>query len=123
LASAHRKVIYALSTRKEMKVGLSKMEKWEIRDVNLENTDDLINLCISRDKKDDPLLKEGMNAKKKWATQVIKKYGNIAKLAYLNSKPVGLIQYQPNPEERLVEITCIFVPEKEHLRKGIGHPC
>jgi N-acetylglutamate synthase-like GNAT family acetyltransferase len=38
----------------------------------------------------------------------------------LNQKPAGLIQYKPVPEERLVEIDCIFVPEKENLRKGIG---
>ena len=31
-----------------------------------------------------------------------------------------MIQYQPKPEEKLIEITCIFVPEKENLRKGIG---
>jgi N-acetylglutamate synthase-like GNAT family acetyltransferase len=97
------------------------MEKLEIRDVNLENIDDLINLCIPPDKKDDPLYVEGIKAKKKWATQVIEKYGSIAKLAYSNSKPVGLIQYQPNPEERLVKISCIFVPEEENLRKGIGN--
>jgi len=96
------------------------MEKLKIKDVNLENVDDLINLCTPPDKKDDFLFIEGINAKKKWAIQVIEKYGSIAKLAYLNSKPVGLIQYQPNPEERVVEITCIFVPEEEHLRKGIG---
>jgi N-acetylglutamate synthase-like GNAT family acetyltransferase len=61
-----------------------------------------------------------MCTKKEWAAQNIKKYGSIAKLAYLNSKPVGLLQYHPSPEEKLVEITCIFVPEKENLRKGIG---
>jgi GNAT superfamily N-acetyltransferase len=103
-----------------VKGGSTKMEKLEIRDVNLENIDDLINLCIPPDKKDDPLYVEGIKAKKKWATQVIEKYGSIAKLAYSNSKPVGLIQYQPNPEERLVKISCIFVPEEENLRKGIG---
>ncbi|KPV65291.1 MAG: hypothetical protein AOA65_0326 [Candidatus Bathyarchaeota archaeon BA1] len=78
------------------------MGKLEIRDVNLENIEDLINLCIPSDKKDDPLFIEGMRVKKKWATQAIEKYGNIAKLPYLNSKPVGLIQYQPYLEERLV---------------------
>ena len=31
-----------------------------------------------------------------------------------------MIQYQPKPDEKLVEITCIFVPNKENLRKGIG---
>jgi GNAT superfamily N-acetyltransferase len=89
-------------------------------DVNLENVNHLVDLCIPLDKKDDPLFIKGVNVKKKWATQILKKHGSIAKLAYLDSKPVGLIQYQPNPEEMLVEIACIFVPEKESLRKGIG---
>jgi len=38
----------------------------------------------------------------------------------LNAKPVGLIQYYLLPEEQTVKISCIFVPEKENLRKGIG---
>ena len=53
-------------------------------------------------------------------SRVLEEYGNMAKLAYLDSRPVGLIQYRLNPEERLVEIDCIFVPEKQHHRKGIG---
>ena len=96
------------------------MEKLEIREINLESIDDLINLCIPPDKKNDPLFVEGMDAKKKWAIKTLEKYGTIAKLAYLNSEPVGLIQYHPNPEERIVEIGCIFVPEEKNLRKGIG---
>jgi len=92
----------------------------EIRDVTFASIDDLINLCIPSDKKDDPLFVESMGAKKKWATQVMERYGSIAKLAYSNSEPVGLIQYQPKPEERIVTIDCIFVPEEQNLRKGIG---
>jgi len=95
-------------------------EKLAIRNANLENVDQLIDFCIPLDKKDDPLFIDGISVKKKWATQVMEAYGSIAKLAYLDSKPVGLIQYQPNPEERVVEIACIFVPENENLRKGIG---
>jgi len=96
------------------------MEGLKIRDVNLENVDDLIDLCIPPGRKDDPLFIEGMRMKRRWAAKAIEKYGNIAKLAYLDSKPAGLIQYQPNLEERLVEISCIFVPDKKNLRKGIG---
>jgi len=92
----------------------------EIRDVDRENIDQLINLCVPLDKKDDPLFIEGVKVKRRWAVKVLEKYGSIAKLAYLNSKPVGLIQYQPKVEEKLVEVTCIFVPEEENLRKGIG---
>jgi len=96
------------------------MEGLKILDVTLENVDDLIDLCIPPERRDDPLLVEGKRMKKRWAAQALEKYGKIAKLAYLDSKPVGLIQYKPDREERLVEISCIFVPEKKNLRKGIG---
>ena len=48
------------------------------------------------------------------------RYRGFAKLAYPDGKPVGLIQYLPKPDEKLVEITCIFVLEEENLRKGIS---
>jgi GNAT superfamily N-acetyltransferase len=99
---------------------LIKMENLEIRAVNSENVDALINLCIPADKKDDPFFVEGMKAKKRWATRVLEDYGSFAKLAYLGSSLVGLIQYRLNREERLVEIGCIFVPEEQHNRKGIA---
>ena len=47
-------------------------------------------------------------------------FGGIAKMAYVGSKPVGLIQYQPKPEEGLLEITCIFVPDTRNHRRGVG---
>jgi predicted GNAT family acetyltransferase len=81
---------------------------------------DLINLCIPSEHKDDPLFIEGYKLKKKWVEQNIKKYGSIAKLAYSDSNPVGMIQYLPDTSERIIKITCIFVPEKEHHRRGVG---
>jgi N-acetylglutamate synthase-like GNAT family acetyltransferase len=96
------------------------MEKLEIKDVSQKNVDDLINLCIPAERSSDPQFIEGANAKRKWAAETLKSCGNIAKLAYLNSKPVGLIQYRLDSEEKVVEINCIFVPDKTNLRKGIG---
>jgi GNAT superfamily N-acetyltransferase len=96
------------------------MKKIEIRETNTENMDDLISLCIPLEKKEDRLFIEGAGVKKRWISQVMNRYGNFAKLAYSNEKPVGMIQFLPKPEEKLIEITCIFVPEKENLRKGIG---
>lgn len=96
------------------------MEHLEIRDVNLENIDDLIDLCIPPDRKNEPYFVEAKEAKKKWATRLLEKHEGVAKLAYLNAKPVALIQYRLVPEEQVVKIDCIFVPEKENLRKGIG---
>ncbi len=96
------------------------MERLRIKDVARENIDDLIQLCVPPNKRDDPLFIQGMRVKKKWASQVIGRYGSIAKLAYLNSRPVGMIQYLPHPEEKLIRIRCVFVPRKENLRKGVG---
>lgn len=92
----------------------------QIRDVNTENADDLINLCIPKEKEDDPLFTEGIKVKKKWVYKVLKQYGSCAKLAYVGTTPVGMIQYVPNPDERIVEITCIFVPDSQYHKRGIG---
>ena len=96
------------------------MKNIEIKDVNAGNVRDLINLCIPLEKREDELFIEGTKVKESWAMQVMKRYGSFAKLAYLGQKPVGMIQYLPKPEEKLIEITCIFVPDEENLRKGIG---
>jgi len=95
------------------------MRKIEIKDVDSENVEDLINLCIPSDNRDDYLFIEGARVKKRWATQMMKRYGVFSKLAYIELEPVGMIQYQPK-QEKVIEITCIFVPEKKNLRKGIG---
>jgi len=96
------------------------MEILRINRVTKENIDELVNLCIPPNKKEDPLFIEGIRVKKRWADQVVEKYGSIGKLAYIDSKLVGLIQYLPRSGEKLMEIKCIFVPEKEALRKGVG---
>lgn len=90
-----------------------------IKDVNTENVDDLISLCIPSDKKG-PLLDKGIIVKKKWVCNALEQYGTCAKLAYAGTTPVGMIQYVPNPDERIVEITCIFVPNSQYHTKGIG---
>lgn len=92
----------------------------EIKDVSLENIDHLISLCIPQDRRDEPAFIEGVKLKKRWAAKAMRKHGCIAKLAYLNGEPAGLIQYKLVPEERVIEIECIFVPEGAHSRKGIG---
>lgn len=96
------------------------MEKLDVKEVNLENIEDLINLCIPNERKSDPSFVKGAEVKRRWAVNALKKYGTIGKLAFLNSTPAGLIQYQFNLEEKVVEIGCIFVSDKKNLRKGIG---
>lgn len=92
----------------------------EIKNITLNNLDNCIILCIQVNKRGDPSFIEGFNEKKRWAKKILEKYGNFAKVAYLNSEPVGFIQYLLRPEERIVEIMCIFIPEEKNLRKGIG---
>ena len=96
------------------------MEFCRIEDVKVDGIDSLINLCVPPAKRSDKLFVEGIKAKKEWAIESLKKFGSIAKIAYLDSRPAGLIQYQPKPKERLIEMTCIFVPNKQDQRRGIG---
>jgi hypothetical protein len=90
-----------------------------IEDVDTERVNDLVTLCIPHSKKDDPLIIQGLKAKKEWAHRILAEY-RFAKIAYMASTPVGMIQYIPHPEERIVEIQCIFVPDTKNHRKGTG---
>ncbi len=92
----------------------------KIRDVEMENVDSLIHLCIPPEKRNDQLFIEGVEVKRRWAEKSLDMFGGVAKMAYLESTPVGLIQYQPKLKEKLLEITCIFVPDRQSHRKGIG---
>jgi len=96
------------------------LEFCKIREVEPEEVDSLIYLCISQERRNVPTFVEGASIKRAWAKKSFQMFGRIAKMAYVDSKPVGLIQYQPKPEERLLEITCIFVPEAKNHRRGIG---
>lgn len=96
------------------------MEFCKIKDVEPGEIDVLINLCIPPERRDFPSFVEGAAAKRNWAKKSLEMFGGIAKIAYLNGSPAGLIQYQPKPEEKLLEITCIFVPESRNQQRGVG---
>jgi GNAT superfamily N-acetyltransferase len=96
------------------------LEFCKIREVEPEEVDSLIYLCIPQERRNVPTFVEGASIKRAWAKKSFQMFGGIAKMAYVDSKPVGLIQYQPKPEERLLEITCIFFPEAKNHRRGIG---
>lgn len=92
----------------------------EIKDVEAESIDDLVRLYVPPIRMNDPLFVGGMSEERRWANSALQEYGSIALIAYADSKPAGRIQYQPRPSEGILEITCIFVPEKENLRRGLG---
>lgn len=92
----------------------------KIRNISTENLDDLITVCIPEAKMNDPLILKGITAKRKWAHKILETYGSCAKVAYVGAAPVGMIQYVPNSDERIVTIQCIFVPDDQYNQKGIG---
>jgi len=91
-----------------------------IRDVDGDDLDDLCQLCITEKKRDDPTFMRGIEEKRKWAVDMLQRWGSFAKLAYVGQSPAGLIQYEPIPRERVVHINCIYVPEERNWRKGIA---
>ncbi len=95
------------------------MEPPHIRDITADSIDRLIELCI-RDKMNDPLFRKGALIKKKWAAHVLETCGSFAKVAYFGETPVGMIQYMPHPDENILEIQCIFIPDTQNSQKGIG---
>jgi hypothetical protein len=73
-------------------------------------------LCVPLDRKNDPVFMKGVELKKIWARDMLKRWGSVARIAYVGESPAGLIQYTPVPDEMVVRIICIFVPYKEHAR-------
>lgn len=78
--------------------------------------------------------KEDMLKKKlEWLESVNKKFGNCGKIVYANERSVGYAQYAPPeffpgladyesgpPSNEAVLISCLFIPEKEFRRVGLG---
>ncbi|MEO0124455.1 MAG: GNAT family N-acetyltransferase [candidate division WOR-3 bacterium] len=91
-----------------------------IKDVSLENILDLCLVCVPQDKRDDPDWQKGIDEKKIWALDMLKKWGVIGKVGYIDGVPAGMIQYRPSPDEEVVWIDCIYIHEKKYWRKGIG---
>lgn len=96
------------------------MELVEVRDLTLENVIDLCRVCVSANKRDDPDWQRGIEEKRTWALKMLEKSGSFAKVAYIDETPAGMIQYQPLPDEEVVEIDCIYVHDPRFWRMGAG---
>lgn len=105
---------------KTAKKGERQMGKISVRDTTAENLDDLCRICIPPEKRDDPTFVTGIEVKIRWAMEMLQVWGAFAKMAYVGSAAVGLIQYEPVPRERVVRIHCIYIPEKGYWQKGIA---
>jgi GNAT superfamily N-acetyltransferase len=71
--------------------------------------------------------------KRKWFTEVGRKFGNCGLIAYVDNKPVGFAQYAPAeffpsiskydsliPSRDAVFLACLYIPNRELRGKGIG---
>ncbi len=96
------------------------MNSVTVKDVTSENVDDLCLVCVPEEKWSDPAWKRGVEEKRIWGLQMLKKSGSFAKVAYIDAIPAGIIQYQPLLEEGVVEIQCIYVHEQRFWGKGAG---
>ena len=96
------------------------MGRVDIKDVTEENAGDLARVCVPSHRLHDPDFVEGMEEKKKWSLEMLAKWGPFARLAYGDGAPVGMIQYRPVPDERVITIDCIYVPPGSWLCRGVG---
>lgn len=96
------------------------MDEINVKDVTEQNVGDLCWVCVFPCLRDDPDWVRGAKDKKKWAVEMLPKWGSFAKVAYKNGNPAGMIQYRPMHEERIVSIDCIHVPVRSCWGKGIA---
>jgi GNAT superfamily N-acetyltransferase len=101
----------------------------KIRIENLQESslEDLIYVCSSK-RLSDPIHRQGIELKKQWLREMLRKYGSCAKIAYYNDKPVAQILYCPDDadvtkvfrREDVLVINCVYNPTPEAQRLGIG---
>jgi GNAT superfamily N-acetyltransferase len=106
------------AAQKRRRKGL--MDEIDVKDVTKQNVDDLCRMCVLPEMRDDPDWIRGAADKKKWALKMLPRWGPFAKVAYHDGSPVGMIQYRPVPDERVVRIDCIYVLNPGSWRKGIA---
>jgi GNAT superfamily N-acetyltransferase len=101
--------------------------KVRIENLQDSNLEDLIYVCSSN-RLSDPIHQQGVKQKRQWLSEMLRKYGSCAKIAYYNDKPVAQILYYPEEadvtrafkRENILVINCIYNPSAEAQKLGIG---
>jgi len=101
--------------------------KVRIEDLQESNIQDLIYVCSSK-RLSDPIHQQGVKQKRQWLSEMLRKYGSCAKIAYYNDKSVAQILYYPEEadvtkafrRENVLVINCIYNPTPEAQKLGIG---
>ncbi|MHA2393222.1 MAG: GNAT family N-acetyltransferase [Promethearchaeota archaeon] len=102
-------------------------DKLVIRNIVESNIDDIFRVC-SHKNLDNPEFEHGIILKREWMKNMIKTIGPVAKIAYLNSKPVAQIMFYPEtalpyilqPREKVIRVECAYNAFPESRGKGIG---
>jgi GNAT superfamily N-acetyltransferase len=109
-------------------IKLSETRKIRIENLSESNIEDLIHVCSSK-RLSDPAHVKGVEIKKRWLLDMLKRFGSVAKIAYLDDRPVAQILYYPedsNPtslstRKGVLNILCIYNPIPAAQRLGIGN--
>lgn len=91
-----------------------------IEEVCEETVKDLALLCVPRERQEEPVFLKDVEAKIAWAKEKLESRLPWAKIAYVGKEAAGLPKHHVHPRENLVQIICIFVPERKYWGHGIG---
>ncbi len=106
---------------------MSTQSRIRIENLTEANIDDLIDVCSSK-RLQDPIHAEGVKLKRQWLLEMLRKFGSVAKIAYLNDKPVAQILCYPeesnhasvNRRKGALSILCVYNPTPAAQRLGVG---
>lgn len=110
-----------------MGLGFVCASKIKVVGLSNEKIDDALLVCTSPELRDDVNVKIGLKIRKKWLLDLYREIGPCVKIAYLDDKPVGMIQYSPlhmipyfkTNRRDVLYIHCIYV--KRNVRnRGVG---
>jgi GNAT superfamily N-acetyltransferase len=101
----------------------------EIRNLTESNVDDALVVCTPERLTPswNPFYRQGLRVRRKWLLNLLDSVGSCCKIAYVNAKPVGMIQFNPfhripyfaTKRRDALYIHCIFV-RHEFRNQGIG---
>ncbi|MFQ6074146.1 MAG: GNAT family N-acetyltransferase, partial [Candidatus Bathyarchaeia archaeon] len=101
--------------------------KIEIVNLREDNVNDALLVCTSPKLRNDENVKIGLEIRRSWLLDLCRRVGPCGKIAYVEDKPAGMIQYSPlhavpyfqTKRRDVLYIHCIYV--KRNLRnRGIG---
>jgi hypothetical protein len=96
------------------------MGQIRVVDVTEEILEELCWLCVPEHRREEAAFVRGVALKSAWVRERLRRWGSCAKLAYVGSGAAGLLMYEPVPQERVIRIHCVFVPDAADWRKGIA---